>query len=107
MCCEPRATVVRVVFLYTSCKKLLLSLLLHVIRYEDVVMTTVANDLQITTAYKHYISLVPSPHPAFRRLHLSVLQVMESWAGPGNEATSELNDAILIYYLSYIFHMCV
>ena len=51
-------------------------------------MTTVANDLQITTAYKHYISLVPSPHPAFRRLHLSVLQVMESWAGPGNEANT-------------------
>ena len=59
-------------------------------------MTTVANDLQITTAYKHYISLVPSPHPAFRRLHLSVLQVMESWAGPGNEANTISYQCVLL-----------
>ena len=30
------------------------------------------------------LSLVPRAHPAF--LHFSVLQAMESWAGPGNEA---------------------
>ena len=33
-------------------------------------------------------SLVPRPRPAFHRLQygFSVLQAIESWAGPGNEA---------------------
>ena len=41
--------------------------------------------------YKHEIqriSLVPRPHPAFRRLQYG-LQAMESWVGPGYEATNE------------------
>ena len=34
-------------------------------------------------------SLVPRPRPAFRHLQY-VLQVTESWAGPGNEAKQVL-----------------
>ena len=48
-------------------------------------------------------SLIPSPRPAFRHLH-AVLQAMESWAGPGNEATRIVNwDLILLkYYYLYV-----
>ena len=33
-------------------------------------------------------SLIPRPRPAFRHFQY-VLQVTESWEGPGNEATTE------------------
>ena len=52
--------------------------------------TRVAIHIQLVGDYYYHSSLVPRPRPAFCCLQYArfpVLQVMESWAGPGKEAT--------------------
>ena len=52
-----------------------------------------------------WISLIPRPRPAF--CHLQYGKAMESWVGPGNEATGGPFQSIIVVSLDWLLQIHV